>query len=256
MENNRTEIIMREGRFYRRNIAEENLGDIAQHIAAVAEAKTLSLMRLDTVSHPELLKILGTAPRYVHAAYSETGVTFAITLPFLPTRVFYKLSEDGKFLLPTFNGALSMRGYICMKEKWTTDHAVPMFFMRGTWSPNGGMTPTECFLALRSRVIKAAFRVPYWPNVYGNGKVCMGPVWENNRSCSEVSHVRIFEAAVLSFLTSAMNADITNSNTQRLFQRAVNKDGSNWVPVGSFNDLGPEFTGAFLSQFINAGYDA
>lgn len=252
----KNEIIMRDGRFFRRTLEEVDLGDVDLHLSQCIEAKTLPLMHVSRVGLlPELVKLIGTPA--IHAIWNETNVTFAVALPFLSTRVFYRLSQDGLFLEPAFASANTMHGYICMRERWTNPMFQPVFVMRCAYrhSPSMQIAPDDCYLHLRHKDNPKRFIVPHWPNVYNNGKVCMGSEWDHNKSRGHPANIEIFENAIHSFMTTVMNDHLTSGYTVPLFKRRVTEDGSQWShPKTDDGSYGVEGTAAFLSSLVTMPY--
>lgn len=242
---NKSEIILKDGAFWRRTVTEQSLGDINFHLNQVVEVKRV-LFPAGTITDPSLTK-LGINKARIYGLLSDKVFVVGAPLPFLPTKVHYALSEDGKVLNPHFSSLQNYDNMVTMQENWKHPDLVPWFFVKGMYQQAGlQYVPESCFLALRVNAT-ASWRRPYFPNIFEDGRICMGNTWEAQVAIA-TTLAEVLEENLADFWASKMNDHLVNNNTHPLFRRVVTSDGSEWAPI-AIGKTGDEHSAEFIHQF-------
>lgn len=203
-----TEILLREGRFIRRQMHEEDLGS-QEHI--------LSLLAQDT--RVMLKNVFVFNDRPVHILASTNSLAMVTEITSLPFKTYFEPSADDpcNMLEPCFHPA---PGSIQIDDPWIVpaDFGKPLFvvsFARDAYSPTHRFVVAHAYLFLLRN--KELFRLIY-PNVFDDGRICMGNTWDMDRTPAKDVFSN-FIHAYNSFQTSAMNDHLTRDITYTLFRR-------------------------------------
>lgn len=218
---NSNEVIIKDGRFIRRVISEQDLGAQDHILASLVESQNIMLPNFTN---------FGGSP--VHLLTNGNKMLMCTELSKLPFKAFVKpnASEPLTLLDLCFH---PVRGAISFEESWAMqkDYGKLLFAIYMTRPAGGTWTVGAAHLLIYRN--KNLYSPPY-PNVYDNSTICMGPQWSNDvRDNSSKKDIMVNLAeAVTAFMSTNMNGDLTCELTEDMFVR--NADG--WLyPSG--NDL-------------------
>lgn len=224
------EIHIRDGHFYRRSVNEVDLGSQD------------SLLQSLLPPSPQMLpRLLPFNNGYIHLHIASNSLTLLTELKSLPFSTWWKLSPDGINLLPVF---VEAPGSIHITEAWIIPpHWGQMLFaLNFTRRAFEVPQPANAFLYLyRNREL---FRVSY-PNIYTDGRVCMGPEWDNQRGLGK-DVMSDFIEAYNTFYATIMSNHLVSNQTYRTFKRTLH----GWdYPAGDGMDFLTPCAPAFLQGF-------
>lgn len=224
-----TEILLKDGQFVRRTITEQDLGS-QETILAQCAATTKTFLKNLTID---------ADGRPWHLLHSKTEMALIAELNFLPFNTYFEVAEDDATkLCPVFR---PHPGALKLDAPWPvpTKFARMLFVLRYKETRPGAILPflpSDAYLfAYRDGELR---HFPY-PNLFGDGRICMGGTWDNRRSRA-VSIFDDFQHALTSFHETQMNDHLISNLSFRFFRKDLN---GNW--------LAPEealYTGAALSR--------
>lgn len=226
-----TEIILKEGKFWRRDTTERSLGNQDTLIASLAE------------DVPTMLKnvfMLGDSP--VHILSCKGSMVMITAVKKLPFKTWWMLQED-LTLRPVW---LQSRGAVEINEPWIVPSILSVLFVlkfNRTESINSALVVDTPYLFA---YMDGELRHLYYPNVFTDGRICMGREWDANRTVNSDAMGNFIHAQT-TFFSTAMNQDLVKTNTLNIFRRDVSKwimpsreDYSSNCPI-----IGPSFMQGF-----------
>lgn len=220
------EIVLREGQFVRRTVQEELLGSQQVLLAECANQQKTFLPRVI---------LMGDKPVSFLVSKAEfVAITYLDKIPF---NTWY-MPGNNRFV-PVF---LKSPGAVLIKDDWIPPSEIRLCFALAMRPM--GYDPLNAFLFAEWN--KELYRLPY-PNVYENGKICMGGTWQGqtgNGPAANLLH------AIQHFYATQINSDLTTPNTKELFAKTM-PDGK-WA-VTTFDGMKP-LLGAPLSVAVMSGY--
>lgn len=207
------EYLIRDGNFVRRTVNEEIVGDVESMLNSLIEPT------------PFLIKNLGALnSQPVHALLGPSYQLLIIELRSLPMMMNMHLSPDGQLLylqdINGFNISTPSPGAVMIREPWTVPPFLRLFFVLNTQFNDA----IECCLFFKTK--QNEFLAPFYPNIHDNGRVCMGPVWDNNKNKDCPSLFDKFIRAYNSFHDTKMNHHLTGEAHRSLYRRDVKPDGT------------------------------
>lgn len=201
---NQTEIILKGGRFYRRNVTETDLGS--------QEALLANLVS----STPQVIKGVGSFNmKRVDVVSANTTISVVTEIETLPFDCWWGI-QDSTTILPAFHNP---GGNTHFKAKASWDIA----------KHTGGTGLMVVSFEANSRRVRYVYvyiykngnvYVPPYPNLYEDGRVCMGDAYgaiAGNEAGKDL--MTQLSSAYESFYSSAQNGDLLRSGYDRLFAR-------------------------------------
>lgn len=205
------EIILRDGNFIRRITTEQILGTQEGILNGLVEAQPTMLPNFMPFGDSMLHLLLGK------------GSLVVITeLKTLPMTAYWHLSDNhpNKLVLDwdsTPPNAMQ-RGSIRIEDVWPVPaNAGKCLFCLQMGQGSTGYAAVRCYLL--QYVGKELYVLPY-PNVYNDGRVCMGVEWERTMN-SQKGIIPTFIHAHTSFHATALNRDLTGDYTSAMFKRTL-----------------------------------
>lgn len=201
-----TEIFLKNGRFYRRESFDYDLGNQDVLLAGMAEFPPMMLRRLWTLND-----------RGVHLLIHKNRVTVVGRIESIPFTSWFQLNNDRK-LEPTFQ--YPNQGAIKMSHTWTPPKDVGELYFAVTFQ-----NPKDVTLPIAERAYLFLYRngklwwFPY-PNLYNDGRICMGPEWDRKNSTGQGLFAD-YAHAYRSFMESQVTDHLTTDNTRIMFAREI-----------------------------------
>jgi hypothetical protein len=224
------EIHIRDGHFYRRSVNEVDLGS--------QDALLQSLLPPSPQMLPRLLPFNNG---HIHLHVAANCLTLLTEIKGLPFSTWWRLSPDGVNLLPVFS---EVPDSIHISDTWMIPaHWGQMLFAlnftRRAFDPP---QPANAFLYVyRSREL---FKISY-PNIYTDGRICMGPDWDHRRGLGK-DVMSDFIQAYNTFHATVMSNHLVSNLTYLTFKRTLH----GWdYPQGDAVDFLSACAPAFLQGF-------
>ena len=207
MESNASEIILKEGRFWRRTLVHQDLGAQDHVLASLADQGGIFLKGLMNYgSHP------------VHVNATKNQIALSMEIPCIPFNTFWKLTPAGTLTPAWTNGP----GYIEIKDTYAPkDWGLGRTFFVLRMQDNGDSVfrPANCYLYQYNNGELGAL---CYSNVYSDGRLCMGDEWGNEIGRRAIkSPLEEFASSYNSFLSSSMNNHLITDQTYELFRRDI-----------------------------------
>lgn len=247
---NKSEYILRNGGFFRRSITDEYLGGQEHILSTLVQPQPITIRDLTRI---------GSQPILLSA--NASTLTMAVRLMSLPMRVAMTLSDQGDLLFcdgsnaflgavpPSFVGSL-------ITTPWTPPNGLQLYFflnMISTGIP-GNYACENCYL-LAKNLQTGDYLAFYYPNVYDNGRICMGHTWDSTKDRSANDVIGRMVHAYNSFHTTVMNNHLVDNGHIALYKMLIDrKTGTmNWnhPPVGNGACYGRVTSLSFLPNFKN-----
>lgn len=214
--NNNAEILLRDGRFFRRSYIEHDLGAQEQILERLADSASIHLKGFMSYNDEPL-----------HLMVNKQKIVLLSRMKKLPFTTYWSIDPaDPKFLLTTFKqtrGSIKIEDTFTIPETWGQLYFAEQFRREDSW-------PECCYLFLYREGELHWF--PY-PNLFDNGKICMGDDWDHKPTLYK-DMITDFIHAHTTFHQTQMNDHLTSENTRALFRRSL--DG--WAPPA---DVTPYF---------------
>lgn len=242
----KSEYILRNGGFYRRNVTDEYLGGQEHILSTLVQPQPVILRNFVQI---------GDQP--VQVAANASNLTMAILLKSLPMRIALSLNEAATQLVaedshnflgetPTgFAGTL-------VTTPWAPPSWGKLYFFLNMVNIGipGSYNCESCYLLMKD-TNTGDFIAPYYPNVYDNGRICMGREWDANKDRSGADSVAKFIAAYNSFHATRMNNHLVDAGHVRLFRMNIDPTTGTptWHHPASRADYGRVTSLAFLPNF-------
>lgn len=211
-----TEFILKDGCIFRRDISDENLGSQDVILNNLVESPGV------VVPHIKHHRFYGD----MHlVAYKNMGV-LGCRIPYLPFRAQMVMNADCTTLyMPNaqwFNITDGRPESLVIKDPWLAPAGAWFSFYLKFRIEHDVCYAEEPYIILRN---KENMIVPFYPNIYDNGKVCMGAEWDDTKN-KEPGLLDKFEYALNSFMSTNVSGHLINNSKLFLFQRSISKDGS------------------------------
>lgn len=205
-----TEIILKDGNFVRRTVTEQYLGAQDTLLQQMVEQQSLMLPNFMPFGEGSL-----------HLMVSKSQIIIATELKKLPFKTWWKLASGTDLAVTWQNNG---RGCIQIDDPWTFPaHLGKLIFAIKFDTATGRPEPVNGLLYVyRNREL---YHLPY-PNIYEDGRVCMGDEWDRRRSTG-MDLISDFVHGHTSFHSTIASNHLTSERTIRVFKR--NLDG--WVTV-------------------------
>lgn len=229
----KTQFLLRHGKIIRQCITEDDLGFQDTILANLIEQPPVlqrKVARIELKDHPgTMLNQLIGGP-----ANGRYTVLFA-ELPHLPMKVALSLNKTGTTLTPAGTdsfGCLNVPpGAVTVRDHWTPPPFLKILFCVHTHIYYDNQSNEIANVYLFFRNTKGDMLNPVYPNIFENGRICMGDEferWRNNDSKRPLTEV--FQHAFTSFHQSAMNNHLVGPSHIRLYQRSVDDEGNQaWI---------------------------
>lgn len=205
------EIVLKEGQFWRRTIEEVPLGRQEAVLAHCASQVSIYLRNIFFVPGKEHMKI--------SMLVGQKQLVLITELKTLPFKTYFEINdEQPDHLVPVF---ANHRGALLLSEPVIVDQFFPgskIYFMLNFIRNNRIIEPANCHLFLSRDKELLYF---FYPNLFSDGKMCMGPEWDRTKITSE-GPVHDFAYAINKFYETEMNDHLTGVQTQRLFRKDLN----------------------------------
>jgi len=169
---------------------------------------------------------------YVHCQMSGKMLTLFVKIPFLNLDTFWILRKpegDGEtrpFIVPIFiANDLSFR----VSPKWVppADQMAIFFMVHYVPGTDSAWRYSHASVVLISLLkdVKDHFKIPL-PNIYTNGKICMGGSGEALALDTKMPVLENFSAALEVFQKATWNADLLRDNSRESIERIFRLDAS------------------------------
>lgn len=228
-----TEIILKGGQFIRRSIIEEDLGSQEKLLYSCA-----------TSAGTCLKKLIPFEGGFINVLAGQQNVTLYTPLKELPFKTYFELSErDPKLLVPVYR---NHEGAILMDEPWPVPADYPLYFVsRYTRDQYSAYYQDHCYLMAYYN--KEFRKIPY-PNVFDDGRICMGNTWDNNPTTGQGIFAD-FKKAYDSFHTTAMNDHLVITASFTYFNKDA--DTGKWIaPVDGVSSGLSMISSSVMAGFI------
>jgi len=202
-----TEIILKDGQFVRRTVTEQDLGS---QEAVLAQCANNQKIYLRNIHHD-------SAGRQWNMLSSKSALVMITQLKHLPFKTYFEVAEDNPDqLAPTFR---PHKGTILLDDPWPVPDQIGKMLFVLAYSQTGRVsmpfTASTAHLFLESG--GELRKIPY-PNLFEDGRLCMGDQWDARRS-RNVSIFDDFERALESFHTSEMNDHLVLNASFKMFRK-------------------------------------
>lgn len=206
MEPNASEIILQDGRFWRRTIVNQDLGTQDTLLAQLADQNGFFIKGLMNYgSHP------------VHVNASKGQLALSMEIPNVPFNTFWKIKPDTMTMTPVWSntlGAIEIKDVYVPKD-WGLGSTY--FVVRLQDGGDGIYRPANCYLYQFNNGELGAL---CYSNVYSDGRLCMGDEWHNELGRRTTkSAIEEFAWCYNSFTSSSMNNHLITDQTYELFRR-------------------------------------
>lgn len=237
-----SEYILRGNNFVRRTITEEVIGGQEDILGSLVEPAPILLSNVHTLNQ-----------KPIHVAVSNGMAVIVTELASLPMNVGMFLNEAGTTLYPldrnAFTPTHSVAGMVRIRDPWTPPPGLKLYLF--LYCTMAGGQPSANTPYLLCRMGRGEFMAMYYPNVYDNGRICMGTDWENNKNRDCPTLVEKFIRTYSSFHNSAMNSDLTGAAHLGLYRRSVVNGIDRWLYETDERHYGAVTSLSFLPQFRN-----
>lgn len=226
-----TEIILKDGNFVRRTISESFLGSQETVISQLAEQASIMLP-----------KFMPFGSGHIHLLTNKRQMVMITELTELPFSTYFQIDSSRlNRLIPVFS---NQRGSVKIDQKWPVNaDAIGRCFFAFLFDLNEGAAfPNKPYLFQYYK--KELFSLPY-PNIYEDGRICMGPDWERNKGRHK-DVMSEFIAAHSSFHATVATEHLVSGYTYELF--SVDLESKWIVPENPHRYLRP-CSAAFMSGF-------
>jgi hypothetical protein len=205
------EIILRDGNFIRRITSEQILGTQEAILSGLVETQPTML--------PNFMPF---GDGMLHLLLSKTHLVVITELKTLPMTAYWRVSDsDATKLVLDWDSTppnSMQRGSIRIEDVWTVPaNAGKCLLCLQMSLGTDGYAASRCYLL--QYVGKELYVLPY-PNVYNDGRVCMGTGWERTMN-SQKGIIPSFIHAHTSFHATALNRDLTGDYTSAMFKRTL-----------------------------------
>lgn len=202
----KSEYLLRDGHFYRRDIAEIDLGLQDHILSQISEQQPIMLPR-----------VLTFAEGFIHFLITKTQIAFCTELLQLPFTTWWMHDKKPDSLIPSWK---EIQGSIKISDPWIVPPELGkmifvVLFNRETESIR------SCYLYLYRD--SELYHFPY-PNLFSDGRICMGTVWDTNPTPAK-DKLGNFLHAYASFFQSVCSSHLLTANFQKFFIRNL----SGWV---------------------------
>jgi hypothetical protein len=203
--NSDAELLLRNGRFVRRTFIEYDLGSQDHLLEKLADSQCLHIHDFMSFNDTPL-----------HLMVQKQKLLVLSQLKKLPFTTYWSIDPaNPKHLTTIFKpvrGAVKIEDSFPIPESWGTLLFAVQF--NRTITP---AYPEACYLFLYRE--GELYWFPY-PNLFDNGKVCMGEEWDRKPTLKK-DLITDFIHAHTTFHQTQMNDHLTTQNTQKLFARCV-----------------------------------
>ena len=238
----KTQFILRHGKIIRQSIAEDDLGFQDTILANLIEQPPVlqrKVARVELKDPPGTMlnQLIGGTMLNQLIGGTATGrytVLFA-ELPHLPMKVALSLNKAGTTLAATNTdcfGCLSVPpGAVTVRDNWTPPSFLKILFCVHTHIYDDNQSNEIANVYLFFRTTKGDMLNPIYPNIFENGRICMGDLFERERNADTKRPLtEVFQHAFKSFHESTMNNHLVGAPHIRLYQRSVNDEGEQaWI---------------------------
>lgn len=251
MSPDKSEIILDQGRFTRRTITHQDLGSQDTILAGLVESKPVFIKNYAA---------MGT--QAIRAVFNENNAILLTQVTELPMRVSLTLSPNTDKLQisnqvgsAAFGASQPMqRGDVIITDPWIIPANLFLCYYImvyriarvGTYGPSG--TPYLVYYSPN----KGEFYAPYYPNIFDDGRVCMGDAWEQAAGARSANAPLsdAFAKAVTSFFTSRMNSHLTSNRHIALYQKLIDTATGkhSWYQPNDLNKYGQLTSLSFLGN--------
>jgi hypothetical protein len=220
----KTEILLIDGQFVRRTIQEADLGSQEAMLRKFASS-TMEIIRGS----------FSVNGKSVNLYVNKTAIFAFLPIQELPFKAGYKMVAPG-VLHPHMTGgwmnSSKINGHILMDEPFplTAPELGTTYFVVSYKIPAEGSPPVPGACYLLTYRNNAFYRFPY-PNLFDDGRICMGHEWEENMSGGFKTIQDTMVHCYQSFLASSLNSDLVRITTPELFSKS-SKDGK-WLNGGA-----------------------
>lgn len=202
----KVELMLKEGRFMKRVITEVDLGSQDQMLQSLTEVAPMMLPSLTSYGS-----------MHMHLLVGKTQAAACVELKQLPFSTWWGF----------FNGTLrpmfyQERGYVKIDEPWPVPAEFGKCLFTLLLSRNGSR-----FVSVNAYLFfykNGELHRIYYPNIFEDGRICMGAEWDAQRG-SGTTLMDEFSRAYTSFHTTEMNKDLVKVMTYETFRR----DLTGWI---------------------------
>lgn len=229
-----TDVILRNGNFYRRTTQFVDLGSQERILSGFAEQNPVFIRNF---------QMLGSQP--VHLLVNRTSTVIITEITKLPFNSNWQWSDAENAMIPLMNAA--MAGSVTIDEPWIapTQFGKLLFAVALTPQAHGTQLYRNAYLF---RYADNELRWFPYPNLFDDCRVCMGRDFERTIGSmpSGTDAMTILLKAQASFYETKMNTDLTKSTTRKMFQRGI--DGA-WTYHANYSAYSSIASSAFMRGF-------
>lgn len=205
----RQEVILRGGQFILQEIRESEIGSQENILRKFADSRGQTIHKVSSFNGQP-----------IHMFTSKANTVVFVCIRSLPFKDLFSLSGETGMTPNLCNWSqVDVPGAILMDQPFPLNPNECGFysFFAVAFTPNSTTPGNAYLLHLKNGEF---FKLPY-PNIYDDGRICMGRSWENDKTGGFQTLLDITAHSYNSFLTTSLNADLAKTNTRMVFSKST-----------------------------------